>query len=273
VYSECSPAFSSKLLAVAANHLHCLRNLSMSDEFSWRPPHPLDRNILLGLAASPAGQQLETMRADIVLPDMECVIKLLAMPKLKLLEGDTSFPKEHEDVQAHLLASWPDSKPPMELRIWRASLCQLAALPLHHFSSISLEVLGLPEGEQDPAQVMQTVAAAARAGLKLSIGGVESSDWSVGQLPPLGPDCPIRLTTSCLKCKEVEVDQQVLQDMAAAWGSQITAFEFINCELSHTAISAAALTASLGLQHIEIFGSRATWYLPDIALLVGCRSA
>jgi hypothetical protein len=257
----------STVLGYASRYLPRLEQLTVSGS-DWSVA-VADREVLLGLAASPVAEQLETLTlTGIELPDMECAFKLLCMPNLWLLRGDLLVSKDAEHVPASLDMPWPEDKPPMELQLERAHARLLAALPLQHFSSISITLLdpgAVKEGSgQQQEQTMQALLAAAHSCPEFVIRGIGVTDWGLEPLPTIGPNCPIQLSSShSLECKSMIVDAAGIQGIAAAWGPQLEVLIFSDSCLKSRAWAAITPTAFPVLERIEYvsLGDWAGWVL------------
>jgi hypothetical protein len=253
-----NPELQRTVFRAATTHLPGLKHLTVAGSSRSKP----DRELLLGLAMSPSAQQLETLTLNgLELPDMECVVKLLCMSKLRLLAGVLNFPEYADDMPASLSMPWPKGKPPMELDIGRAHVRQLAALPVEHFSRISIHLLDLavkdasrgPTQEQHE-QRMHALVAAAHKCPEFVIGGIGAYTHSVQNLglPGLGPGCPIELAdTSSFVCVGVALQAADIQGVAAAWGPQLKELYFGHAVLGASAWAAITPTAFPLLERIE----------------------
>jgi hypothetical protein len=232
------------------------------------------REVLLSLAASPSAQQLETLTLNgIVLPDMECAVKLLCMPNLRLLGGKLCLPGNAYDTPASLDMPWPEGKPPMELQLECGNARQLAALPLEHFSSITIATLDFSlmdvAGTLLREQIMQALLAAARKCPEFVIEGIGGhSNSGAMWLALLGPGCPIKLSGSCcFECVCIDLEAADVQGIAAAWGRQLKELVLKDTYLSSRAWAAITPTAFPVLERIEFQEESGVRWAPQVTAL------
>jgi hypothetical protein len=177
VQTQDDQQLDTQVLACVAKHLHKLTSLWLRNHNGNFP----EKDVIMELLNSPTAQQsLRDFSADITFPDMECVVKLLSLPKLNFVGGDTSFPDVHEDLPEQLDVPWPEGKPPVRMRLLRGSVRQLAALPLERFPSIHLQLLTLPSDEdrqQREQRLQKFLSDSAPKCSKFTIGGIESHPW------------------------------------------------------------------------------------------------
>jgi hypothetical protein len=259
------------VLGYATRNLPRLKHLTVSDYGDSYTESVAEQDVLLGLAASPSAQQLETLTLNgIELPDMECAVKLLCMPNLKLLGGKLSSPARDDDLPASLDMPWPEGKPPMELQLETANVRQLAALPLEHFSSISITSLGLHVRASDQVQAMQALLAAARKCLQFVIGGVGvyTGPYPVPvMLQAMGADCPIKLSNSgCFECVCMRLDASDVQGISAAWGPQLKQLIFQDAYPSSSAWAAITPAAFPLLERIRLTTQLSLEWVPDLSV-------
>jgi hypothetical protein len=263
------------VLSYVSNHLHRLKHLTVSSFCRHRyDPQLLPSDVAASLAASPAGQQLETLTLNsLVLQDMECAVKLLCMPKLKLLAGNLYFPDEVYDTPASLNVPWPSSKPAMELQLGRAGVKQLAALPLERFTSINVSELdlGLTDevSHEEREKSFQAFLAAAHRGPPVSFTsiGAQSGDGFAPLLPVLGTDCPIRLKdSSFLQCASVVLGELAVQEIAAQWGSQLKKLVLTGSDLDSSAWAAITPTAFPMLEELQYLSHQVLDWAPEVAV-------
>jgi hypothetical protein len=219
------------VLDTVAVHLHRLQHL-----ITKGAPCLPDASTILRLAESPAAQQLETVQVSLKLPDMECVAKLLAMPKLKELCGALSFPNHHEVLPSQLPVPWPEGKPPMEMVLDTANVRQLAALPLEHFSKIDVTSLYLASDadRQEREQLMRALLAGAAQVPEFWVAYIRSHSWEdpAAGLSALGPNCPIKLRYDWLYLARLDLSASDMQGVAAAWGPGATRLVLSGCVLA-----------------------------------------
>jgi hypothetical protein len=266
----CSPQNSTDrhelpVFSYISSHLNNLKHLTISAE--GRP--------LLSLAGAPVPQQLETLTLNCMeLPDMQCAVTLLSMPNLRLLAGNLWFSEDRYDTTAIGVVPWPQGKPAMELQTRRAGVKQVAALPLEHFSSVTIAWLDLGSGRAPQVQANRVIAfqallAAARKCPSFSITGMCAAYGQYPLMPALGEACPIRLSnSSVLECDDLCLDDTSVLGIAAAWGAQLKKLTFRHSDLKSAAWSAITPAAFPMLEEIELFpGGRDLEWAPEVAVL------
>jgi hypothetical protein len=189
------------------------------------------------------------------------------MPNLRVLGGKLLFPEN--DTPASLDMPWPEGKPPMELQLWRANARQLAALPLEHFSRISITALDLFHQQQ---QTMQALLEAARRCPEFVISSIGSYTTLFRQypvpvlLPAIGPGCPIKLSKSgCFECNSVKVNAEGIQGVAAAWGPQLKQLIFNQATLASSAWAAITPTAFPALEKVDLWSHQDLCWVSDLS--------
>jgi hypothetical protein len=242
VHTEDRWDLDEQLIRVTATHLHRLQHLTITNGNGSFP----EADVFGQLASSPAAQTLETMSLMITIPDMESVAKVLAMPKLHLLK-EVTFPEpmfrmtDEDPVAAENLAGfkvhWPEGKPPMQLRASRASVAQLALLPLQHFKQVRVGQLALPRraSRQERAAALQALMTAAQQCPDFCICCFQThpGDSLAGGLSVLGSGCPLKLAyPGSLEFMRIDLEETDMQGVVAAYGKGLMKFNFFNSTLS-----------------------------------------
>jgi hypothetical protein len=279
IYRQVLPAF--RYIPI---HLKHLKHLTISAEAH---PDP-DTRPLLSLAGAPVPQQLETLTLNCMeLPDMQCAVTLLSMPKLRLLAGELWFSEDRYDTPATGVVRWPQGKPVMELQIGRAGVKQLAALPLEHFSSINIASVDLghalsgPQEEEKRVEAVQALLAAARKCPSFSIAGMcaQSANGRRDLMPALSEGCPIRLSSSSsFQSDDLRLDDTSVLGIAVAWASHLKKLTFRHSSqlkklvLKWSALESAAWpmitpAAFPMLEEVELVpGGREVEWAPEVAV-------
>jgi hypothetical protein len=251
------------VLDTVAEHLHRLQHLTTKGA-----PCLPDASTILRLAQSPAAQQLETVHVSLELPDMECVAKLAAMPKLKKLCGALSCPKHHEVLPAQLPVPWPEGKPPMELELETANVRQLAALPLEHFSKIDVTSLYLASDadRQERDQLMRVLLAGAAQVPEFRVAYIMSHSWddlSAG-LSALSRNCSIKLRHDSLYLARLAFNAADMQGVAAAWGSGTKRLVLSGCVLATGAWATITPAAFPALRYVQVQALFSVEFIVDL---------
>jgi hypothetical protein len=240
VYTGDSLGLTGQLLRVTATHLHRLQHLTIISNDSSTP----SAGVFDLLAASPAAQTLGSMKVTLTFPDMKSLVKVLTMPTLQRLE-DVTFPRPRREVDAEdvshivddlagLKCVWPEGKPPMQLWSPRASVTQLAALPLEHFESIVLEELSLRGvTRQERAATLAALMSAAQkcpGGVYFRDFQSHPGDWEIGGLSALQAGCSLKLADdpANLGFIRVQLDESDMKGVAAAYGQELVRLSLLD---------------------------------------------
>jgi hypothetical protein len=236
-----------QLIRVTATHLHRLQHLTIRNDNGAYPAAA----VFDLLVDSPAAQTLEVLDINVTLPTMAIVAKVLAMPKLRKLKK-AAFPEAGGEDLSGLKVSWPEGKPSMKLSLLRATVQQLAALPLQHFRRIFLQQLCLaphtPRAQREAA--LAALLAVAHECPSFTFHDFHVFNELISTHPAglsvLRRGCSIQLSGSYLGFMQLQLETSDMQGVVAAWGPSIETLSFYSCLMTAgawAAINAAAFPA------------------------------